>query len=133
MSDHDERRQLAESSAATSAVRAAGLPLEEAVHSPARDELLRAAADPALTADLALVMLKRGDLPGEVIEELAKNRALVKLRQVKIALASHAQAPRQVSVPLIRQFYTFDLMKVALSPIVPADVKRAADDALLNR
>jgi hypothetical protein len=38
-----------------------------------------------------------------------------------------------VSVPLVRQFYTFDLMKVALSPSVPADVKVAADDVLISR
>ena len=133
MSDHDEQRGLADVSAGTSAVGNAGLPLEQAVHSSARNELLSAAGDPTLTADLALALLKRADLPGVVIEELAKNRALVKLRQVKIALASHAQAPRHVSVPLIRQFYTFDLMKVALSPLVPADVKRAADETLLNR
>jgi len=36
-------------------------------------------------------------------------------------------------VPLARQFYTFDLMKVALSPSVPADVKVAVDDVLIAR
>jgi hypothetical protein len=38
-----------------------------------------------------------------------------------------------VSVPLARQFYTFDLMKVALSPSVPADVKVAVDNVLISR
>src|SRR5208337_2578654 len=52
---------------------------------------------------------------------------------VKIALASHPHTPRHVSVPLARHFYTFDLMKVALSPSVPADVKVAADDVLISR
>ncbi len=129
----DVQPGLADVSAGTSAVSTAGLPLEEAVHSFVREELLGAAADPALTADLALALLKRADLPGEVIEALAKNRALVKLRQVKIALAAHPQAPRHVSVPLIRQFYTFDLMKVALSAMVPGDVKRTADETLAGR
>jgi hypothetical protein len=109
------------------------LPLEEAIHSATREDLLRAAADPALTGDLALALLKRGDLPGGVLEALAKNRVLLKLRKLKIALASHPQMPRHVSIPLIRQLYTFDLMKVALSPIVPADVKRTADETLITR
>ena len=36
-------------------------------------------------------------------------------------------------MPLARQFYTFDLLKVALSPRVPADVKVAVDNVLISR
>ena len=97
------------------------------------DDLLRAAANPALTEDLALSLLKRTDLPVEVLERLTKNSNVLKLRKVKLALASHPHTPRQVSVPLIRQFYTFDLMKIALTPSVPADVKVAADDLMIAR
>ena len=96
-------------------------------------DLLRTAADPALTEDFALALLKHPDLPPEVIEQLAKNTNALKSRKVKIALASHQHTPRHVSVPLARQFYTFDLMKVALSPTVPADVKVAVDDVLISR
>jgi len=96
-------------------------------------DLLRNAADPALAEDFALALLKRADLPVEVIEQLAKNTNALKSRKVKIALASHPKTPRHVSVPLARQFYTFDLMKVALSPTVPADVKVAVDDVLISR
>jgi hypothetical protein len=52
---------------------------------------------------------------------------------VKIALASHPRTPRHVSVPLARQLYTFEMMRVALSPVVPADVKVAVDDLLISR
>src|SRR4030088_2849299 len=96
-------------------------------------DLLRTASDPALTEDFALALLKHPDLPPEVIEQLAKNTNALKSRKVKIALASHPHTPRHVSVPLARQFYTFDLMKVALSPTVPADVKVAVDDVLISR
>src|SRR5208282_3433537 len=100
---------------------------------PVPADLLRTAADPALTEDLSLALLKRADLPSEVLEQLAKNASALKSRKVKIALASHPHTPRHVSVPLARQFYTFDLMKVALSPTVPADVKVAVDDVLISR
>ena len=106
---------------------------EAQVHSPASADLLRTAVDPALTEDLALALLKRAELPPEVLEQLAKNTNALKSRKVKIALASHPKTPRHVSVPLARQFYTFDLMKVALSPTVPADVKVAVDDVLISR
>ena len=100
---------------------------------PAPVDLLRTAADPDLTEDLALALLKHADLPPEVLEQLAKNANALKSRKVQIALASHPHTPRHVSVPLARQFYTFDLMKVALSPTVPADVKVAVDDVLISR
>lgn len=96
-------------------------------------DLLRTAADPAFTEDLALALLKRADLPPEVLEQIAKNANALKSRKVKIALVSHPHTPRHVSVPLARQFYTFDLMKVALSPSVPADVKVAVDNVLISR
>jgi hypothetical protein len=111
----------------------AAIPPADAPHSAAHDDLLRAATDPALSGDQALALLARADLPGEVIEQLAKNRSALKLRKVKIALACHAHTPRHVSVPLVRQFYTFDLMKVTLSPVVPADLKLSADQTLIAR
>jgi hypothetical protein len=107
--------------------------LEVWIHSTSQEDLLRAAADPALNGDLALALLQRADLTAEVLEQIAKNGNALKLRKVKVALASHPHAPRHVSVPLIRQFYTFDLMKVALTPGIPADVKVAADNALVAR
>ncbi len=120
-------------SAIATVVDDAGGLLEDVVHSVSHDDLMRAASDPELTADLTLALLQHADLPGDVLEQLSKNRSLLKLRKVKVALASHLHTPRHVSVPLIRQFYTFDLMKVALLPAVPADVKRAADEVLVAR
>jgi hypothetical protein len=101
--------------------------------SPASAELFRTAADPDLTEDLALALLKRPDLPPDILEKLAKNINAVRSRKVRVALASHAKSPRHVSVPLVRQLYAFDLVKIALSPSVPADVKVVADDTLISR
>jgi len=96
-------------------------------------ELIPSPLDPALTEDQALALLKHADLHAEVIEQLAKNATALQSRKVKVALASHPNTPRHVSVPLARQFYTFDLMKLALSPSVPADVRVAAEKILISR
>jgi hypothetical protein len=100
---------------------------------PDAANLLRTACDPALTEDLALALLKHSDLPAEVLEQLAKNSSTLKSRKVKMALTSHPHAPRHVSVPLARQLYTFDLMKVTLSRGAPVDIKVAIDDVLISR
>jgi hypothetical protein len=97
------------------------------------DPAIQAAADLALTEDLALTLLQRTDLPPEALEALSKNGSLMKSRKVKLALAQHPRTPRHVSLPMVRHLFTFDLMKIALTPVVPADIKMAADEALINR
>jgi hypothetical protein len=97
------------------------------------DPAIQAAADLALTEDLALTLLQRTDLPPEALEALSKNGSVMKSRKVKLALAQHPRTPRHVSLPMVRHLFTFDLMKIALTPVVPADIKMAADEALINR
>jgi hypothetical protein len=107
--------------------------LEEAVHSQLPKVLEHAAADPSISQDLALALLKHVDLPAPAIESLSKNGALMKVRKVKLALIAHPKTARHLSIPLLRHLYTFDLMYVALTPIVPADVKKAAEEVLITR
>lgn len=111
-------------------------PGEEAAGAPTAVEMERlreAAADGALGTDGALNLLKRADLPSAVIEELARNANVARQRKVRRAIVEHPKTPRHISLPLLRQLYTFDLMQVALAPVVPADVKLAADQALCVR
>jgi hypothetical protein len=91
------------------------------------------AAAPALTEDLALALLKRGDLLAEDIEQIGKNAAVMQSRKVRLALAAHPRAPRRIALRLIRELYTFDLMKFALLPAVAADLRRTADELLVAR
>lgn len=107
--------------------------LPDAVHSTSPEILVFAASDPALTEDLALVLLKRSDLPAQALDRLSKNGGLMKNRKVKLAVVEHPRTPRHVSIPMVRHLFTFDLMQVALTPVVPADIKMNAEEALLNR
>jgi len=87
----------------------------------------------ALTADLALAILKNRDLPCEVIEQISRNAAVMKSRKVRVALAAHPRMPRRLALRLIRELYTFDLMQFSLMPTVAADLKRVADEILVAR
>jgi hypothetical protein len=107
--------------------------LEDVVHGQPREDLERAAADPTLSEDLALALLKHVELPASAIESISKNGTLMKLRKVRLGLISHPKAPRHLSLPLLRHLYTFDLMSVALAPIVPDDVKKAAEEVMVSR
>jgi hypothetical protein len=107
--------------------------MEDAVHAQPLQDLERVAADPTLSEDLALSLLKPVELPPSAIEHISKSGTLMKLRKVRLGLISHPRAPRHLSLPLLRHLYTFDLMSVALAPIVPGDVKKAAEEVLVTR
>jgi len=94
---------------------------------------LEVAADPALTADLALALMKDRSLASEALEQISRNLAVMKSRKVRVALAGHPRTPRRIALRLIRELYTFDLMQFSLLPAVAADLKRVADELLVAR
>lgn len=101
---------------------------------PGDSSPMTAPSEPSvLTEDLALAALKNRDLPSEEIEQISKRAALMKSRKVRLALAAHPQAPRRITLRLIRELYTFDLMQFSLLPAVPADLKRVAEEQLVAR
>lgn len=107
--------------------------LAERAESRDPEQLLAVASDHALTEEIALALLNRRDLPPNVIEAISKNVAVLKHRKVTLAIASHPRTPRHVSLPLTRHLYTFELVKIALLPSVPADVKVAIDETIIAR
>jgi len=90
-------------------------------------------SEAALTGDLALALLENRDLAPEAVEEITKNPALMKSRKVRLAVAAHPRTPRRIALRLIRELYTFDLMRLSLTPAVAADLKRLADELLVSR
>jgi hypothetical protein len=112
---------------------AGGEHLERLIHSQVEDELRAAAGNPHLTEELAMALLQRRDLPAAVLQDLAKNSAVLRNRSVIVALVCHPRTPRFVSLPMIRLLYTFELMNVALQPAVPVDVKMHVEQAILDR
>lgn len=105
----------------------------ENTRSSSPEMLVSAAAAPGLTEDFALALLHKTDTPQQIIEELSKNPAVIKNRRVKLAIVAHPKTPRYVSISLLRQLFTFDLMKVALTPVIAGDIKTAAEEALTKR
>ena len=81
----------------------------------------------------ALAFLRRRDLTAEMLSSLARNPEAMKSRKVLLALIVHPHTPRQVSIPLLRRVFVFDLMQLALTPAVAADTKRSAEDQILLR
>jgi hypothetical protein len=99
----------------------------------AGDSAPDAMADAAQTEDSVLALLQAPNLSPESIEKLGKSSLVTKSRKVKLAMVRHPKTPRYISLSLIRKLFTFDLMRVALTPTVVGDLKVAAEAVLINR
>ena len=109
------------------------LSIEEMIHHPSPEVMKLAAQHPELTEELVLSFLARRDLAPAAIEALSKRGDLLKHRKVSVAIAGHAKAPRHVTLPMVRRLFTFELMQLALSPAVPADIKLLAEEVIVGR
>jgi len=112
---------------------AAGEELAALLHHPSADVLMALLENPALDETKLCQLLERKDLPGEILEEVGRRKHLLKNYRVKRALAFHPRAPRLISLRLLRDLYLMDLVQVTLSPGVPAELKRNAEEQLLAR
>jgi hypothetical protein len=86
-----------------------------------------------LTEDAALALLHNAEISAEAIASLSREPVVAKSRKVILALVTHSRTPRHISLPLLRRMFTFDLVQVTKTPVVAADIERAAEDQILIR
>src|SRR5216684_5125597 len=112
---------------------ATGEELAILLHHHAADMLLAVLDNPALDETQLCLLLERKDLPGEILEEVARRKALLKNYRVKRALAFHPRTPRLASMRLTRELYLMDLVQLTLLPGISAELKRNAEEQLVAR
>src|SRR5579872_582795 len=83
----------------------------------------------------SLNLLKSRNLSVDEIESLCREQRalLAKSRKLRVAVVEHPRTPRHLSLPMLRQLFTFDLMQVALTPTVASDLRIAAEEQLIHR
>jgi hypothetical protein len=129
LSSHERLRQRAEL-AVTVSTRPE---IESFCKATAKEVLMGLARNPHLQERDLLCLLERKDLAHEVVRELARHRQVRRSYAVQLALVRHPKAPRLVSLPLMKFLYVFDLLRVAQTPAVPADVKMVAEETILKK
>jgi hypothetical protein len=115
------------------ALAATGEELAVLLHHASVEVVLALLDNPALDETRVCLLLERKNLAGEVLEEIAKRKPLLKSYRVKRSLAFHPRTPRLVSLRLLRDLYLMDLVQVAILPGISAELKRNAEDQLLAR
>jgi hypothetical protein len=112
---------------------ASGEELAALLHHTSTEVLLALLDNPALDETQLCLLLERENLSGEILEEVLRRKPLLKSYRVKRALAFHPRTPRVNGLRLLRDLYLMDLVQVALSPGVSAELKRDAEDQLVSR
>lgn len=86
-----------------------------------------------LNEDLALLLLQRRDLTAQVLEALVRNHAVMKHRKVLVQVVQHPRTPRHIALPMLRRLFVFELMRIALEPAVPTELKLLIEDLLIDK
>jgi hypothetical protein len=115
------------------ALTATGDELAALLHHPANEVVLALLDNPALDELQLCLLLERKNLPGEILEEVARRKSFLKSYRVKRALAFHVRTPRLVSLRLLKDLYLMDLVQLTLLPGTPAELKLNAEDQLISR
>jgi len=103
------------------------------VHSHSEEVLFALLENPLLDENRLCLLLERKDLPGTLLEEIARKREWRESYPVRLRLIRHPHAPRLVGIRLIRQLHLFDLVNISLLPSVPAELRRIAEELILAR
>src|SRR5260370_27016844 len=112
---------------------ATGEELAGLLHHPSADVLLALLDNPALDETHVCLLLERKDRRGELLEELARRKALLKSYRVKRSLAFHPRTPRLVSLRLVRDLYLMHLVHITLLPGISEELKLNAEERLRAR
>jgi hypothetical protein len=129
ISPRERLRQSAERAAAVSS----RADIESFFPETAKDVLVGLARNPHLQERDLLRLLQRKNLAPEVVIELSRHNAVRSSYAAQIALVTHPKTPRHVSLPLMKFLYHFDLLRVAQTPAVPADIKMVAEETILKK
>jgi hypothetical protein len=88
---------------------------------------------PDLNQDRLLQDLARPSITATEISAIAKSATATKSAKVALAIILHPRTPTHIAIPLLRRMFTFDAMKVSLTPALAGSIKRAAEDQILVR
>ena len=80
-----------------------------------------------------LKLLRRPDLPPDVLDEILRDRAARRFHAVRRALAGHPRTPRSDALALLATLFWRDLAHLSADASVPPPIRLAADRDLLRR
>jgi hypothetical protein len=114
--------------------RARALALEEipALLASGDEDILFSLIDnPSFDETHVCLLLERKDIPGSLLEEIAKRKTWRASYRVRLALAAHPHTPRSIAMRLLRELHLMDLVRISLLPVTTGELRRLAEERVL--
>ena len=103
------------------------------LHERNEEVLLALLENPNLEEPHIAQLLERLDLSPSVLDAIAAQKKWLANEAVRLHLAQHPRTPKRIALAVVRQLYLFDLVRLNLLPSAPADIRRVAEEIILNR
>lgn len=107
--------------------------LSSLIHESDEQTLLALLENPAVEEPHVIQMLERLDLSANVLTAIAEKGKWTASEGVRLRLTRHPRTPRRFALALLRQLYLFDLVRLSLLPLTPAEIKRVAEELIVTR
>jgi hypothetical protein len=112
---------------------ASGDELKVLLHDGDEETIAALLENPNLEEPHLVQLLFRLDLSAKNVAEIVARPEWLASEAVRVALARHPKTARRAALSMLRQLFLFDLVKVALTPSTPAEVKRVAEELMVQR
>jgi hypothetical protein len=107
--------------------------LKSLLHIADEEAILALLENPNFEEPHLVQLLERLDLSGKVLAAVASEGKWTSSEGIRVRLARHPHTPRRFSIALLRQLFLFDLVRVSLVPATPAEIRRVAEEIIVNR
>ena len=87
----------------------------------------------ALLEDEALAVLENPYVTPSICQQIAHVQRLTSFYSVRLHLVAHKQTPQAHALKLVHYLYWSDLVRLSVDVKVPAAVRRAIDNQLVNK
>jgi hypothetical protein len=107
--------------------------LDPFLHDPSPRVLKALLTNRVLTEEHALVIANRRNLPGELLEAIAKDRRWAESYPVRMAISKNPKTPLFISLSLARHLRLFDLADITRDHFLPLPYRKKIEAMIVER
>lgn len=126
MSDSEEIREERASTAAADEI-------ETFLHDPSPRVIKALLANKGLQEEDVLIITTRKNLPGDILEAVAKERRWADSYPIRLALAKNPKTPLFTALSIVRYLRLFDQAEVLRSPALPLIFRQKVEAILIEK